>query len=560
MMDQTRPSRSAIGAQARWALAIIVIVAAIIRLQSLAFGLPAVNDQDELIFQLGAVRMLQEPTLNPHWFGHPATTTMYALAISDVTVFLFGIAAGWWHSVQDFVQAVYRDPTLFMLPGRAVMAAFGLLSIGLTARLGEKVADWKVGLVAAALLMISPLHIELSQIIRSDMMATCFILLSMLAAVSAAREPGPMSAFAQAGAWAGIAIATKWPSALVLVCIAGVAILRWCDGERDFGLLLRRLAIGGGATVFSLLLVSPFLLLDWRTVVINLAGEARPFHLGATGGSFLYNLGWYGQGPILRSLGPIGSVLALAGTVLLAARPIGRFLLLPFLVVQVLVLASQNLVWERWFLPLLPVLAISVAYSGTMLWTWLEKGLSAKWALLCCGIIGLATAIPMAIRSSGEAAERMHDTRQHATRFVMQEANAGSSVLVEHFGFDLLKSDLQIFFPVPSGCLDARATLSGKISLQDVEGLRGGKSNVDIGAVPEHKAGPCRADFVILSHYDRYKAEKERFPQQYGRYRALVRDYETLAVFRPVTTGQNTRTVRVLKRKSQFAAAPAAGP
>jgi len=40
---------------------------------------------------MGSVRMLSGPTLNPGWFGHPATTTIYLLAVLKALVF-----AGRW--------------------------------------------------------------------------------------------------------------------------------------------------------------------------------------------------------------------------------------------------------------------------------------------------------------------------------------------------------------------------------------------------------------------------------------------------------------------------------
>lgn len=551
-MNEGRSGESFSTEYARWGLAIIVVVAVLIRLQSLAFGLPAVNDQDELLFQLGAMRMLQGPTLNPHWFGHPATTTMYVLALNDIAVFLTGLAAGWWGSVRGFVQILYVDPSWVMLPGRAVMVAFGALSIILTARLGERIGGWKVGLAAAAVLAVTPLHIEFSQIIRSDMMASSFMLLSMLAATRAAQGHGDLRYFLLAGAWAGIAVATKWPSALVLVCLFGAALLRWRDGERDLRLLVLRCFSGGAASVATLIIASPFLLLDWQTVVANLAGEARVIHLGATGGSFLYNIWWYLSEPLLRTMSPIGSALAVAGIVVLACNWSGRFILLPFLAVQLVVLASQNLVWERWVLPMLPILALAVAHAAVALFEWAGRHWPKWIAAMVGAVIGITTGTMMAVHAYAEAEQRLNDTRQLATQLVLQQAKSGDTVLIEHFGFDLMVSGLRILWPVATaGCLDARTLLGGQISLQETEGLRRGSSNVDIGSVPLDMAGTCRADYVVLSHYDRYLAEKQRFPEQFARYQALLKDYEQIAIFTPPIKRQSTRTVRVLRLKAE---------
>lgn len=531
------------------ALAIILLIASVIRLHSLAFGLPAINDQDELIFQLGAVRMLSGPTLNPHWFGHPATTTMYALVISDVLAFLAGLVAGLWNSIGGFLKAAYADPTWPMLSGRLMMLGFGCLSIVLTARLGEKAGGRNVGLGAAALLAIAPLHIELSQIIRSDMMAVCFMLLSILAAARAPDHPGGFKPYIRAGAWAGVAVATKWPSALVLACVFGAAFMQWRSGDGDLGLLLKRCLVGAGVAVATLVLVSPFLVLDWQTVVVNLIGEARQAHLGATGGGFLYNAGWYVRFPLFRSLGVIGTALGFIGIVLLARYPIGRFLLLPFLAAHMVLLASQPLLWERWALPMLPFLAIGIAFATVAMADFARRQ-GSRWAIVTGVAVAIVTTVPMAIRARAEATERLNDTRQRASQLVMKRAKPGESVLIEHFGFDLLPTDLRLLWPVPlHGCLDPRPILSGRVSLQQTEYLRAGNSNVDIGSVAMEKLATCRADYLILTHYDRYLQERQRFPEQVRNYEALIQDYEEIAVFKPVTSGQGTRIARVLRRK-----------
>jgi len=48
------------------ALALVFLTAALLRLKGLNFGLPALNDPDELMFEMGAVRMLSGP---PRPFG-----------------------------------------------------------------------------------------------------------------------------------------------------------------------------------------------------------------------------------------------------------------------------------------------------------------------------------------------------------------------------------------------------------------------------------------------------------------------------------------------------------
>jgi len=299
------------------AMMAVLVLAAALRLRHIDFGLPALNDPDELMFEMGAIRMLRTGTLNPGWFGHPATTTMYVLALVDLIVFGVGYVTGHFASPTAFADAVFADPTLVILPGRIVMAAFGVLSVWLTMRLADELLDRKVALGAGLVLAVSPLAVTWAQVIRSDIMATSFLLACLIATARHAREPSN-SRFVWAAVWLALAVATKWPFALGALPMIAVLLNRWSKGEASFRESLARVAAFGALTLALLLLISPYLVLDHETLWRNLQGEAQAHHLGATGGSPWQNLVWYGQGPVLNGLGLSGSLLAIWGLWLIA--------------------------------------------------------------------------------------------------------------------------------------------------------------------------------------------------------------------------------------------------
>src|SRR5262245_47773727 len=90
--------------------------AAFLRLRSIGFGVPALNDPDEPLFMMTALDMLRGHTLNPHWFGHPGTTTLYCLAAIIAGVAGLGTATGRFADADAFAQAVYADPGIVFLP------------------------------------------------------------------------------------------------------------------------------------------------------------------------------------------------------------------------------------------------------------------------------------------------------------------------------------------------------------------------------------------------------------------------------------------------------------
>ena len=107
------------------ALCLILLVAILLRIDGVGFGLPALNDPDEPLFMATAVEMLSGPTLNPGWFGHPGTITFYSLMLVVALVGGLGVATGRFGDFDAFATAVYADPGIIFLPARLLMVAFG---------------------------------------------------------------------------------------------------------------------------------------------------------------------------------------------------------------------------------------------------------------------------------------------------------------------------------------------------------------------------------------------------------------------------------------------------
>lgn len=508
----------------------ILALALVLRLRGIAFGLPAVLDPDELMFELGAYKMVAGGRLNPEWFGHPATTTMYVLGLVDAVVFGWGWLAGTYGSPADFAEAIFLDPGIVILPGRIAMALFGVASVALLWRLGRDLAGPTAGLVAAAILAVSPVHVAWSQIIRSDIMATVFLTATMLAALALLRE-GRMRDLVWATLFAALAIASKWPFAVGLLAIAGALAVRLWRREDAWKTTLARGTLALVLTAAFLILVSPYLVIDHRTVIDNLQGEAQVRHIGATGGGFWANLWFYLSGPMWDGLGPAALLLALGGLVRRDTRT--EFWIVAGLpgVAMLMLISLQSLVWERWAIALIPVLALAAGMCIARGFDIVRSAPSrVVAAVVPAGVVMLLG--PPLWTAHRASVERSHDNRRLATDWARTHLPAGSTVLVEHFAFDLATSDLKILFPIGvGGCFDARELLAGRIDYKQIDSLRGGRSNLDYGAVPEAKVATCAADYAIFTEYARYAAERKTYPLEYARYRRLLDSAGILARF-----------------------------
>ncbi|MBV1690029.1 glycosyltransferase family 39 protein [Novosphingobium sp. G106] len=543
-----RDSSAAAGAPGHGiVLAGILVIALVICLYSIRFGLPALNDPDELTFELGALKMLRGPTLNPGWFGHPATTTMYVLALVTAAVFGIGHLLGRFPTVGSFADAIYADPSWVILPGRIAMAVFALATIYLTYLLARELLGRRTALAAAALLAVNPVHVTWSQVIRSDMMACFFMLLCMLAALRIARHDRWRD-HVLAALWLGAAIATKWPYAITALALCGVAALRMASHPADRRRSVLRLALSGAMALGFLLLISPYLVLDSRTALGNMRGEAQIRHLGATGGAPWDNAWWYLSGPVLTGFGVIGLALAAWGLVMIARRREALAVLLPVSLGFSLLLCVQNLVWERWALALMPLLAIAGAAGLAALSALVTQRSSPRFAAAAIPAVLALALLQPGLRAAADARARLNDTRQLASAWAHRNVAAGSTVLVEHFAFDLQPEPWHFIFPLgDAGCIDAKAMLHGKVQLHTVEAGKKGRSNVDYGTVAPAMRETCRADYAILTQYDRYAAERTAFPEQYAAYREMLSRGQIVATFSPEygkVGGPVTRIIR----------------
>ena len=208
-----------------WLLIIILEFAFFLRAYGMSFGLPYIYEADAHVYINRAVCFLQTGDWNPHWFGNPASILMYLLAALYALYFIIAKSFGFFNDMQSFTNYLRVNPTYFYLIGRVLMVFFGTLSTLITYKIGKKIFGKKVGLIAAFLFAVIPMHVGASKIIRTDIMATFFILLSFLYCIHILEEDN-LHSYIMAGIFAGLATATKYSAALVILMIIIARIMR----------------------------------------------------------------------------------------------------------------------------------------------------------------------------------------------------------------------------------------------------------------------------------------------------------------------------------------------
>ncbi len=529
----------------RWMLGAILLIATGFRLWHIDFGLPALHDPDEPIFGVLSLKLLQSGNFNPGWFGHPGTTTLYLLALVDICVILGGQALGVFDGPKGFLVALYTDPSIVILPARILIAMFGVASVGLTYRIGERLLSRPAGLVAALLLALCPLHVEYSQIIRTDIMASTFMLSAILVSVSIA-EGAALRSILLACLFVGLATATKWPGASVLIVL--IAAIVWhARNTGSWTHVPARVALVIFGSIAALILVSPYILLDYQQVYHDLLKEAPASHLGATGLGLGGNLLRYVGGYIPDAMSwPVAALSAL-GVLIMATRHARAFVLIaPITAVFLVGISAQSLIWPRWVVPLMPLLCL---FAGVAITEPLRLSLSpsARYALMALLLVGAL--VPITLASIDGRRERGEDTRSLATRWALAQVPPGSRVAMEYFGFDMIGRGWRLHFPMgAAGCMTTDDLLGNrKIGFSDANSLRGPIANVNLGTVAPDRLSTCTMDYAFITDYDRYLKEPGEHAQEIRTYRTLLRGSETVAIFRPQPGQTGGPLVRVVR-------------
>ncbi len=537
------PGGSAGGSAVRWAvLAGLGICAAglLLRVIGLDFGLPFIYDPDEPDFVGRAWQMVTTGDLNPHWFGHPGTTVMYAFA----GVFK-GYSALAFPDLAAASTAFLTEPSRFYLLARVVIVLLAFGTLVLTWQLARRVAGDTAALVAAALLAVAPLHVQYSRLARPDLLMSFLLLASVLCALQIARE-GRWRDYLAAGFLLGLAIATKYPAVIAAPAIVLAHALQQLNQGRPVWARVERLFGAGGATVAGAFVGSPYLFLEWRLVLENVVKEARPYHLGGTSDGFLSTLWWYLDGTLIANLGVVGLLLAALGAGLAVARVFrregrssddrGALLVLTFPLLFIPFIASLSLRWDRWLLPALPFLCVLAALgfrevAALVRHPGLARAISVAVALL-------AISLPAVDAVLWTRAVAQPDTRTLAYHWLLENVPADSRVLVEAYS-PQLPADRFRLYVVSQGFIDPLE--GGQRQYPVPTGIIGTLRNPAL-------VGQARIDYLLLAdHYDRRLSEPRRYARQIAVYEELMSTSQLLYQAEPSQGHAAGLTVRVYK-------------
>lgn len=505
-----------------FSIVMLIAIAAALRIfGGVDWGLPFKYDPDEGAFIQPAIDMYISKDLNPKWFGHPGSTVIYLnmfvyILLSKTMIFL-----GDFQTAIQVLNYFKNDPSLLYIILRLLQVIIGCVIVALVYRIGRRVFNVTVGILSAAIITFSPLMIHYSQIVRTDMLAAMFMLLVVDRVISI-DEKSNIQNYSIVAIFIGGAIATKYPAGIV------VFYLMWVHFIKN-GLIgkFHYLALAGVLSVISLFIFSPFMFIDYKSVIRDLVLEAGGNYVGAMSPGFFDTLVWYIVMMVKDSIGVFGGIFFLMGAIgMIRTKSTQGIGLLIFTIIFLISISTLSVRWERWLVLVLPFVAIILSFGVYVMaeTDWIKIKFKSK------GIfISLLVVIPIAFAGINQMHSRLQvDTRTQAFEWILENINKDAHIIVEAYGPQLPAGHYKMSMIV-NGVPIERGQGSGFVMpARSVAGLE----NIAL-------LSDADVEYVIISNfYDRYKLFPEGNEQAINNYHELFKKSILIKEFRPIIDGE----------------------
>jgi dolichyl-phosphate-mannose-protein mannosyltransferase len=402
---------SGVAARPAWArglLPAILVVALLLRVVGIAYGLP------DWIYHSDTTKQLLRVV--PFMRGDLVPEDTYPVLHMYLAAALFRI----WALIDPHGPAGAPSWPQLVVTVRLINALLGTATVGLLALAARRLFGWRVGLLAAGLLALSPVSIVHAHYEMGDVPQAFFVVAALGAAATALMTGGAASVLLT-GVLAGFAASAKFFGVVVLTT-ALVAVV----GARRHS-PVRALALLAGAgilTVITFVLSTPLLLLEPHRFLAQVR-ESPEMFLGVTLGP-LERL-WVGSrvllGLALDWFGVVFGLVALCGTVILARRgwPGTLVLTTPAIVIAIYVWFRPHGLDDRYLVILAPFAAVSAAMTVA----WLAR--RSRPAALTAAVALLAVVTVDALHVT--YLFWTDDTREHALRWRRRYVPPGTRVV-----------------------------------------------------------------------------------------------------------------------------------
>ncbi len=393
---------------------LIVLAGAALRFYGIDFGLPDNFHPDEVPKVNAIMRMVDQNSWNPQYFLHPSLL-LYCTYFMNCLLQFIG------------VEGTFRD-TAF-LAGRVVSALAGTLSIAMTFTIGQRLFSRGVGISAAVLLAVLPLHVTCSRYLKEDALLTCVVLSCVLTTLIAVQS-NRRWVLLVAGLLAGVTAGTKYSGILMAVVPGSAPWLASRSWKPDWRWLPWSLAAMAIAPL-GFVATTPFSILDPKEFLKDFRAESNHMQNGHTNTIDAWSQLWmyHFWRSILPGMTTVTAVASVVGLGFLIRRPRieGLFvvaLVLLFYLPSEFVKAKPAPQPERYIMPCLPFLAIAF---GELVRN-IGRHVSPRYG---ASVLTLLFVAPALVRSTVLASEIKDDTREQLREWMRQKIPPGAKVFMD---------------------------------------------------------------------------------------------------------------------------------
>ena len=530
------------------ALVLILLLGAFLRVSGIWAPLPYYTS-DEANFMWPAMS-LAGSHFNPYaagaWFGHPGHLLMYILSFSFGIFYAVGKLFGYFPNYDDFEAFFVNQPMSFYLIGRAESVIYAILTILITYLIAKRWFSGRVALLSALFLAVSPLHVERSQIVRTDILMTFLVALSFLFSTYVFERRG-LKYYLLSGGCIGLGAATKYPAVAAVVPLM-LAHLLAKDGGRSYikKLFDRRLILGLSSIPLAFAAGAPFVILEIRRSIRSL-GRATGLSGSVTGQPRLYSFDgtalqhyWgYVTSTMNQGHGVIVQVLFGLGILYLLVRLLYRdpergkyMLLLSFPVFFILVIGLPSKGFSHWLLPVLPFTSI-IAAVGLVKILELTKEKLPRLRLNAAMLLVAAASLVMPGYQIAE--KNWLKLQKHpyaiANEWIEQNIPQGSIIAVEEYTPPVSTAKYNIMTAPEIGKLKQISPQHDSVTNLHGKTWRFHLANVqDFSVLNEN-----RVEYVVISltTYDLFKKHPDGYREELEFYDAVFREGELIYEIKP---------------------------
>jgi 4-amino-4-deoxy-L-arabinose transferase-like glycosyltransferase len=422
-------------------LALILLLAAGLRVWNLDFGLPFRYHIDEPAYVVAAMQIGQGELQISYPPLSPSLQQLIYLALFGV-LFIFKFASGVVDSPQSFAGLYRLDPTPFYLLARGVSVASSVLAIACLYGIVRRLRDARTAAVAAFFLAVCFLDIRHAHFAEPYSIVTLLALACTLTALNY-YDRGRNKWLVLSGVASGIAIGLRFSViALGLVPVTALGLRFLAGGSRRPGALVRPAGILAAAAAAGILLGVPGFIVNFRNTVSSILGQVSLVSNveGFLGIQFTDLPTWQFYATILEiawGLPLLAAMLAGVARALKQRRPEDLiFAIFPVAFGALLLTASAgSSAFARYAVPALPFLAYLAAAGVTLCAGWLASGRSTRAYRPFLVLLVLAlVAIPVARVLRANYLWDQVDTRTQAKAWIETNIPEGARIATQWHG------------------------------------------------------------------------------------------------------------------------------